>query len=48
MLGESYESVITIDSILICIVVNAIFFLPFLFTKEYKSKTVDEISTMDL
>ncbi|MDK2587266.1 type II CAAX endopeptidase family protein [Romboutsia sedimentorum] len=48
MLGESYESVITIDSILIGVVANAIFFLPFLFAKEYKSNNVEESSTLDL
>ncbi|MDK2564272.1 type II CAAX endopeptidase family protein [Romboutsia sedimentorum] len=48
MLDESYESVITIDSILIGVVANAIFFLPFLFAKEYKSNNVEESSTLDL
>lgn len=42
MLGESFESIITIDAILIGIVVNAMFFLPFLFAKEYKSNNVEE------
>ncbi|MEG2789293.1 MAG: type II CAAX endopeptidase family protein [Romboutsia sp.] len=48
MLGKSSESVITIDAILIGIVGNAIFFLPFLFAKEYKSNNVEESSTLDL
>ncbi|CEH33489.1 CPBP family intramembrane glutamic endopeptidase [Romboutsia lituseburensis] len=45
MLGESFESAITIDGILIGFAVNAIFFLPFLFTKEYKSNNVEESPT---
>ena len=48
IIGESYESTITIDALLISIVVNAIFFLPFLFAKEYKSNNVEESSTLDL
>ncbi|MPM74656.1 hypothetical protein SDC9_121645 [bioreactor metagenome] len=30
------------------IVLNGIFFLPFLFAKEYKSKAIEEQSNLDL
>ncbi len=44
--GGSYESEFTLESLLIGILVNAIFFLPFLFTKEYKK--VDETASLDI
>lgn len=37
-----YESTITLELLIMSIVVNAIFFLPFLLTKEYKSNTIKE------
>ncbi|MGL4803037.1 MAG: lysostaphin resistance A-like protein [Cetobacterium sp.] len=42
ILSGSYESVITLETLIMSIVVNAILFLPFLLTKEYKSNTMDE------
>lgn len=39
-----YESVMTLETLLMSIVVNAIVFLPFLLTKEYKSNNIEESS----
>lgn len=44
ILGGGYESVYTLENLLGGIIINAIFFLPFLFTKEYK---VDETLSTD-
>lgn len=48
ILEGGYESVITLEDLLANIVLNGIFFLPFLFAKEYKSKTIEEQSNLDL
>lgn len=42
-----YESVITLEILIMGIVVNAIFFLPFLFTREYKSNNIEDSSSLD-
>lgn len=44
--GGSYESEFTLETLLVGIVVNAIFFLPFLFAKEYKKN--DETAPLDI
>lgn len=48
ILEGGYESVITLEDLLANIVLNGIFFLPFLFAKDYKSKTIEEQSNLDL
>ncbi|CEH33493.1 CPBP family intramembrane glutamic endopeptidase [Romboutsia lituseburensis] len=48
ILAGGYESVITPGDLLMNIVLNGIFFLPFLFAKEYKSKAIEEQSNLDL
>lgn len=48
ILGGGYESVITLETLLIGIIVNAVVFLPFLFTKEYKSNKFEENSSLDV
>ncbi|MDK2562403.1 CPBP family intramembrane metalloprotease [Romboutsia sedimentorum] len=42
----SYESEFTLQTLLVGILINAIFFLPFLFTKEYKK--ADETASLDI
>ncbi|MGL4911752.1 MAG: CPBP family intramembrane glutamic endopeptidase [Romboutsia sp.] len=42
VLGGGYESVITLETLILGIVINAIVFLPFLLTKEYKSNNIKE------
>ncbi len=44
ILEGSIESIFTLESLLWSILVDAILFLPFLFTKEYKTNNSDEIS----
>ncbi|WP_270943283.1 CPBP family intramembrane glutamic endopeptidase [Romboutsia lituseburensis] len=47
ILNGGYESILTSNTLLIGIVLNTIFFLPFLFTKVYKSNNIEESSTLD-